>query len=79
MADYTLIIRLDRPSYPFCIDRLDGDGSRLIIERWATERLGADRLWDIKDEEVARESYRLRRATPAAPEPDEPSDDRERH
>ena len=78
MADYTLTIRLDRPSYPFCIDRLAGDGSRLIIERWATERLAADRLWDIKDEEVTRESYRLRRATAAAHEPDGPSDDRER-
>ena len=47
------IIRLDKPSYPFCIEELGANGSRSIIERWATEALAADRLWDIKDEEIA--------------------------
>jgi hypothetical protein len=78
VADFALIIRLDRPSYPFCIEELGAGGSRLIIERWATEALAADRLWDIKDEKVARDGYRLRRATRAAPETAGPSDDRER-
>ena len=55
MTDFALIIRLDRRPYPFCIEQLAPDGSRWIIERWATESLAADRLGDIKDAEVVRE------------------------
>jgi hypothetical protein len=50
--EFALIIRLDNPSYPFCIEEFGANGSHVIIERWATEALAADRIWDIKDKEV---------------------------
>ena len=70
MTELALIIRLDRPSYPFCIEQLVPDGSRLIIERWATEAIAADRLRDIEDEEIIRERRTVRgRPVFSQPEP----------
>jgi hypothetical protein len=59
MADYEVILRLDR-RYPFCIDQLAADGSRLTVERWSSAALAADRLLDIRDEEA--EAVRKRHA-----------------
>ena len=67
MSDYLVILRLGK-RYPYCIERLGADGSRVVVEGWSTEALAAHRLQDIMDEEIAS----ARRTAALLPTVDDP-------
>ena len=54
MASYTVIPRLEG-LYPFCIERVEADGSIVTFERWPTEVLAVNRLEDIEEEAAVNE------------------------
>jgi hypothetical protein len=65
MADYTVLACVGG-HFPYCIDQIDADGSRTIIERWQTEALAIDRLLDIQEEITVLERRLLRQLRPEA-------------
>jgi hypothetical protein len=54
MASYIVIPRLGG-RHPFCIDRVEADGSSVTIERWPTKALAVNRLGDIEEEATVNE------------------------
>jgi hypothetical protein len=55
MASYTVIPRRLGGLYPFCIDRVEADGSIVTIDRRPTEALAVNRLEDIEEEAAVNE------------------------
>jgi hypothetical protein len=54
MTAYVVMFR-PHDRFQFCIDRQNGDGSWMTLERWPTRELALDRLDDIREEfEVRR-------------------------